>query len=295
MKFGISNLKFQIWGTLTVLTVTLLLCRIFAQQPQPTPTPAGQGDYKFRVESQLVLVNVVARDKSGKPVTDLKRDDFTVLEDGKPQKISSFDFENLDSTPLSAAAGPSQQTLEGKLVAPAPLKPLLTRKDAEEALSNKRVIVLFFDLGSMSPDETQRAVDAAKKYVQTKMTAADMIAIVSLGSSLRLDLDFTSDRARLLRVLNRFTHSEGQGMDSGPTGDTDMVEETGDAYTPDESEYNQFNTDRKLQALQSICQVLGKFNQKKNIIYFSGGMTQTGIENEAALRAAVNNAVRANV
>ena len=297
MKFGISNSKFQIGGTLTVLTVALLLGRIFAQQPQPTPTPAGKGDYKFKVESQLVLVNVVARDKSGRPVTDLKRDDFTVLEDGKPQKISSFDFENLDSTPLSVAAGPAQRTVEGKPGAPAsaPLRPLLTRKDAEEALSNKRVIVLFFDLGSMDPDQTQRAVDAAKKYIQTKMTGADMIAIVSLGSSLRLDQDFTNDQARLLRVLNRYNHAEGQGMDNGPTGDADGIEESGNAYTPDETEYNQFNTDRKLQALQSIAQVLSHFNQKKSVIYFSSGMTQTGIENQAALRAAVNAAVKANV
>src|SRR5215470_18444651 len=181
MKFEISNLKFQIWGTLTALTVALLLGRIFAQQPQPQP--AGQGDYKFKVESQLVLVNVVARDKQGKPVTDLKREDFTVLEDGKPQNIASFDFENLDSTPLTAgASGPAQATVDGQPAAPT--KPLLTRKDAEDALSNRRVIVLFFDLGSMGPDETQRAVDAARKYVQSKMTAADMIAIVSLGASL---------------------------------------------------------------------------------------------------------------
>src|SRR5262249_22682649 len=158
---------------------------------------------------ELVLVNVVARDKQGKPVMDLKQEDFTLLEDDKPQRISTFDFENLDSTPLTAGTGPSQQSVEGKPMAPS--KPLLTRKDAEEALSNKRVIVLFFDLGSMSPDETQRAVDAAKKYVQKKMTASDMIAIVSLGSSLRLDQDFTNDQARLLRILNRFTHAEGQG------------------------------------------------------------------------------------
>jgi len=155
--------------------------------------------------------------------------------------------------------------------------------------------VLFFDLGSMNPDETQRAVDAAKKYVQTKMTGADMIGIVSLASSLRLDQDFTNDRARLLRVLNRYTHAEGQGMDNGATGDADGIEETGNAYTPDETEYNQFNTDRKLQALQSIAQVLSHFNQKKSVIYFSSGMTQTGIENQAALRAAVNTAIKANV
>jgi VWFA-related protein len=260
--------------------------------PQSKQQPSSQ-DFRIRVESELVLVNVVARDKQGKPVTDLKKEDFTVLEEGKSQSISSFDFENLDTTPLAQSQGPTQVGVEGR--PPAPSKPLLTRKDAEEALNNKRVIVLFFDLGSMNPDETQRAVDAAKKYVEKKMTAADMIAIVSLASSLRLDQDFTNDSARLLRVLNRYTLAEGQGMDSGPTGDADGMEESGNAYTPDETEYNQFNTDRKLQALQSISQVLSHFNQKKSVIYFSSGMTQTGIENQIALRAAVNAAIKANV
>jgi len=259
------------------------------QQPQP---PKQQDLYKFRIESELVLVNVVARDKQGKPVTDLKREDFTLLEDGKPQRVSSFDFENLDTAPIVAAAGPSQQASNGPA---APAKPILTAKDAEQVLNNKRAIVLFFDLSGMNPDEVQRSVDAAKKYVQTKMTSADLIAIVSLASSLRLDQDFTGDSARLLRVLNRFTRSEGQGMDSGSTGDADGIEESGNAYTPDETEYNQFNTDRKLQALQSLCQVLAKFNQKKSIIYFSSGMTQTGLENQSALRAAVNTAIKANV
>jgi VWFA-related protein len=112
---------------------------------------------------------------------------------------------------------------------------------------------------------------------------------------LRLDQDFTNDGAQLLRVLNRYTLAEGQGMDNGLTGDADGIAESGNAYTPDETEYNQFNTDRKLQALQSISQVLSHFNQKKSVIYFSSGMTQTGIENEISLRAAVNAAIKANV
>jgi VWFA-related protein len=263
--------------------------------PQSVTTTASgsQNLYRFRVESELVLVNVVVRDKQGKPVTGLKAEDFTLQEEGKPQKISSFDFENLDTAPLTGANGPTQQVTNESPLEPA--RPMITRKDAEDAMSNKRVIVLFFDLSSMSPDETQRAVDSARNYIEKKMTASDMISIISLASSLRLDQDFTPDRARLLRVLKRFTHAEGQGMDAGPTGDADGIAETGDAYTPDETEYNQFNTDRKLQALQSICQVLAKFNQKKSVIYFSSGMTQTGIENEAALRAAVNTAVKANV
>src|SRR5262249_30839574 len=140
------------------------------------PANTRNEDFRMRVVSELVLVNVTARDKRGQPVTDLKNTDFTILEDGKPQKITTFDVENLETTPLNASAGPAQTIVKGKPLAPAP--PILTRKDAEDALNNKRVIVLFFDLGSMSPDETQRAVEAAKKYVQKKMTASDMIAIV---------------------------------------------------------------------------------------------------------------------
>lgn len=276
--------------------LSLFFSALVAQNGGQSTTKSSQsGDFKFKVSTDIVLVNVVARDNKGNPIQDLKMQDFTLIEGGKAQHIESFDYENLDTTPISTGTGPgpAQQTINGT-PAPPP-KPLLTRQDAEEALNNKRVIVLFFDLTSMQPDEMPRAVDAAKKYVQTKMTAADMIAIVSLGSSLRLDQDFTGDSAQLLKVLKRFTESEGEGMDNGTTGSSDIVSETGDAYTPDQTEYNQFNTDRKLQALQSVCQVLSKFNQKKSMIYFSSGMTQTGIENEAALRAAINTAVRANV
>jgi len=284
--------------TSLVLAAALTFPCAPAQQPQGEKEK--QGLYRLRVETELVLVNVVVHDKQGQLVRDLKRDDFTVLEDGKPQRVSSFDFESLDMQPIVAAAGLAQESRSGAAASSAAsstiqTKPILTAKDADQALSNKRVIVLFFDLGSMGPDEMQRSVEAARKYVRTKMTPADLIAIVSLGASLRLDQDFTGDPARLLRVLNRFSHAEGQGMENGGTGDADGIEETGNAYTPDETEYNQFNTDRKLQALESLCQVLGKFNQKKSIIYFSSGMTQTGIENQSALRAAVNTAIKANV
>jgi VWFA-related protein len=286
--FPLRPLRTLRWTLLAVLLASTLA----AQNQNPQERNSQQRVFTFKTETELVLVNVVARDKQGNLVQDLKREDFIILEDGKPQTVSSFDDEHIDSAPLPTIAGPGQQSITGQ---PVPSKPILTVKDADEALSNKRVIVLFFDLSSMNPDEIQRAVDAARKYVQNKMTSADMIAIVSLASSLRLDQDFTPDRAQLLKVLNRFSRAEGQGMDNGLTGDADGIEETGNAYTPDETEYNQFNTDRKLEALQSLSQVLARFNQKKSIIYFSSGVTQTGIENQTALRAAINTAVKANV
>jgi len=54
----------------------------------------------FRSGLDLVVVNVVVRDKDGKLVRGLKREDFVVTEDGKPQSISSFDFEEIENTSL---------------------------------------------------------------------------------------------------------------------------------------------------------------------------------------------------
>src|ERR1700760_1569500 len=110
-----------------IMIAALLFSSAMAQTPaqQQQSTKGDQGIYKMRVESELVLVNVVARDKQGKPVTDLKQSDFTLLEDGKAQRISSFDFENLETKPLAVTAGPSQQTQNGPA---APAKPILTTK-----------------------------------------------------------------------------------------------------------------------------------------------------------------------
>src|SRR5580704_1024278 len=60
-------------------------------------------DYTFRTKTELVLVNVTVRDKNGNPVRDLKREDFTVLEDNKQQQVISFDLENTDAVVSTAA------------------------------------------------------------------------------------------------------------------------------------------------------------------------------------------------
>src|SRR5215468_1866849 len=117
-----------------ILIPALLLSVLPAQTPsqQPQKTSPQQGAFRIKVESELVLVNVVARDKQGRPVQDLKADDFTLLEDGKTQHITTFDSENLDTTPINAAAGPSQQTVADQSSTSS--KPLLTSKDVEQEL-----------------------------------------------------------------------------------------------------------------------------------------------------------------
>src|SRR5882762_6953542 len=279
-----------------VLTAVLLVLNVslsaFAQSaPQaPQSQPPQQPQYRVRVTSELVLVNVVVRDKKGNLVRDLKREDFTLLEDGKKQSISTFDFENVDEM---TTAGAAEATISGT----APDGGLLRSKDQPASLNarDRRLMLLFFDFSGMEPEDIERSVNAAKKFVQTRMQPADMIAMVSLATNMRIDLDFSDDKAKVLNALNSYTSGQGQGFDNGATGSSEGAAETSGAFTADDTDYNTFNADRKLLALQAIMQSLGKISQKKAIIYFSNGISQNGVDNQSALRAATASAVKANV
>ncbi|MDR3727366.1 MAG: VWA domain-containing protein, partial [Terracidiphilus sp.] len=87
---------------------------------------------------------------------------------------------------------------------------------------------------------------------------------------------------------------EGEGFASGATSTSNQAEDAS-GYTPDESEYNDLNTDRELFALRAVAKSLEKITEKKSLLYFSGGISRDGIENQASLRAAINAAVRANL
>src|SRR5579885_775909 len=255
----------------------------FAQEPAAPLIPQTP----IRVSTDLVLVNVVARDKKGNLVRDLKKEDFTLYEDAKKQQILSFDFEDVDQ--LAAAAGP---TITG--AAPGAL--LRSGKKAAATLDarDRRLIVLFFDFSAMEPEEIDRSVDAAKKFVRGKLQPADLVALVSLATNMHVDCDFTDDRDKLTAALASYASSQGQGFDNGTTGSAEGAAETSGSYTEDDTDLNTFTADRKLLAIQSLVQVLGKLPQKKSIVFFSNGITQTGVDNQSALRAATAAAVKAN-
>ncbi|MGI9101994.1 MAG: VWA domain-containing protein [Terriglobales bacterium] len=265
------------------------LIAALAVPPLPAQTPQAGSLYRFKTETDLVLVNLVVRDKQGNLVRNLKQGDFTVLEDGKPQRITSFDFEQAEI----AVPQPAQAVLVGPRTTPAAAPVAVAPEKLD--LRDRRLIVLFFDLSSMQPEEIERAVEAARKFVTQQMTPADLVGVVSLASSLQVNQDLTADRELLNRALARMNPSAGGGFDEGMTGDTEGTPDTAQPFTPDDTEYNIFNTDRRLEALQSLAESLSRIEQKKSIIYFSSGMNRTGIENQAQLRNAINRAVRGNV
>jgi VWFA-related protein len=262
-----------------------------AQSPPATPgqvSSTPQGGLLLKMTGELVLTNVVARDsKTGELVRGLKQSDFTIYEAGKPQQISTFDFETVDmATPLNEAtvSGLAAGASGGKTVVVA----------HPEDLRNHRLIVMFFDLTSMQPEDLDRSVEAAQEFLRTKMQPADVVALVSLGDTLKVDQDFTADKNALIKEIGIYNGTEGQGFTQGANANSNQVEDT-TGYTPDESEYNDLNTDRELFALRAISKSLERITEKKSLLYFSGGISRDGIENQASLRAAINAAVRANL
>jgi VWFA-related protein len=216
--------------------------------------------------------------------------DFTVLENGKPQRIASFDYQNVNEAAVLA----EKSTVSGK----ATIADLLNRDFATkpDALRDHRLMVMFFDLSSMQPEDIDRAVESAKDFINNKMQPADLVALVSLDTGLSMDQDFTSEKSALLHGLSKYDGSEGTGFTAGNTsGSTDGTADDTSTFTADDSEYANLNTDRELYAIQAIAKALERVDQRKSMLYFSGGLSRNGIENQASMRAATNAATKANM
>jgi VWFA-related protein len=255
-----------------------------------------EGGFKFEVSSRLVMVNVAVRDRSGRTIDTLKTGDFTVLEDGKPQKISVFEHQALDSDPLP----PIETSLKTRETTPAakaaPKDAISTSAAGQIRYKDRRLLALFFDFSSMQPVEQIRAQKAALQFLERQMTASDLVAILAFSNRLQVLQDFTADRDALTAIIRGFHVGESSELAAaGATDSDDSAVDTGAAFTADDTEFNIFNTDRKLSALESAARMLASLPEKKALVYFSSGVGKTGVENESQLRATVNAAVRANV
>ncbi len=271
----------------------LLAAPILAQDAPSTPDAST---LTLRVQTDIVLTNIIVRDKkSNVVVRGLKATDFTVLENNKPQRISTFDFQSVDE----AATLAENNTAAGRALNTKSVADLLNNNAlgaTPAALRDHRLIVLFFDLSSMQPEDIDRSVAAAQKYISSQMQPADLVTVVSLATGLSIDQDFTADKSLLTRAVGKYNGTEGTGFaNGGQTGSTDGTADTGSTFAVDDTEYNSLNTDRELFAISTIAKSLERIDQRKSLLYFSGGLTRNGIENQASMRAATNAAVRANM
>jgi len=290
------------------LALLVLILAAAAQQPapkrqQPPTTPAGQatpaGTPTYTASRSLVVETVIARDKSGKIIEGLGAKDFVVTEDGVPQTVSICEFQKLDDTPAPElqqrpTAPPIPTEAEKPKVDSLTANQIQPEAPGDVRYRDKRLMALYFDLSAMPIPDILRTFDSAEKFVRTQMTPADLMAIITYdGTAVRVKQDFTGRREDMLAAIDKLVLLEGSGLDE-LSNDVDAAD-TGSAFGEDDSEFNLFNTNRQLAALQSAVKMLGALNEKKVLIYFASGLQLNGVDNQAQFQATTNAAIRANV
>jgi VWFA-related protein len=237
----------------------------------------------FQTTSQLVVETVSVKDKDGNPITGLTAKDFAITEDGVPQTIKFFEFQKLTDAPPSQPTNPRIELL-----------PRLTKTQiapetpGDFRYRDRRLLALYFDMTAMPQPDQLRALKAAKSFVQTQMTGADLIAIMAYTSgAVQVLQDFTGDRNRALSIL--------ETMIVGEDENAPQEADTGAAFGQNDSEFNIFFTDRQLAALQTAATMLGRLQEKKSLVYFASGLRLNGTNNQAQLAATINAAIRSGV
>jgi VWFA-related protein len=274
--------------------VTMRTGAPMAAQGQAVQAPTNP---TFRSITRLVVQTVTVKDKDGHVVEGLTPADFTVTEDGIPQTVSFAEFQRLQMPAAPAVAPDAPDALPERPTAPA--KPAVASTTTTQIAASapgqirygsRRLLVLYFDTTSMGQNDLLRAYAGARKFITTEMTPTDLVAIMTYqGAAVRAHVDFTGDKELLLNVLDTIA----AGLDADGTGMSTVAD--GTSFGQDDAEFQLFNTDRQLSALQSAIDMLRSLPEQKALLYFASGLQLNGVGNQAQLRATTNAALRANV
>ena len=214
----------------------------------------------FRTTTRLIQVNVIVLDKKGKPVLDLKKEDFTLLDKGKPQTISAFSVE---------------QKRIGK---PMPkLQPGFYTNLTNSGGSTPNLTVILIDsLNTQWGDQSVARQHIIKFLEQIK--PEDRVALMILGRQLRVLHSFTDDRESLLKAVKKWHGREEVG---GIGGDAETVDlGLNDIFGGGGNEMEQdMRQSRRiidsLAAMESVGNYLAGSPGRKNLIWVSGGFPLT--------------------
>ena len=241
------------------------------QANEQKPTPVYESSTVLKSITRLVVVDVVATDRNG-AVTNLDRDDFTVLEDGKVQKVRVFNFQQprMSATGVAAVVPP-------KL--PENVYSNVARYNASSALN----VVLLDALNTNLPHQAY-VRDQMIRYLE-KMPEGQPVAVYTLATKLTLLQDFTSDPAVLKKIVKDLKGKMSPLQDNPaggpetellPAGLADsgmMSAQTLDSLQRFEQERVAFQTDLRitytLNALNSIARSLSGYPGRKNLIWIS--------------------------
>ncbi|HEV8384678.1 MAG TPA: VWA domain-containing protein [Candidatus Acidoferrales bacterium] len=226
----------------------------FAQQPAQKEAPAV-----LRVTTRLVEVSVIVQEKNGNPVTDLEKSDFTLLEQGKPQLISTFALESSRALTRSAAALPPN-TYTNRLE---------QRMEAPTSIS----VILLDGLNTRIEDQSFARQNIIKFLEQIQ--PQDRVAIYLLGhGQIRVLHDFSGNSATLIAALKRYRGRLGHEVGASESEPTETGVAELDEFLQEANQrmVNFYLTDRAINtanALEAVAGHLARFPGRKNLIWVS--------------------------
>ena len=180
-----------------VVTAALCLMLVPAQSQDKKPAKkSGDEDDVIKVTSNLVNLGVTVKDKKGKAVTDLKAEDFTVIENGVRQTIQFFDS-TLMSGNGNAADQPSTRSEPTSTTPPIPATlPLPGHLP-------RNIVSLLLDGQTTEAANLKPVRDGIIKYVRERITSDDSVALFAVSSGLQLLQPFTQDKEKLISAVDK--------------------------------------------------------------------------------------------
>jgi VWFA-related protein len=252
---------------------------------------AGQ-ETVFRAGTTLLTQVVTVVDANGQPIEGLAASDFRIVEDGVVQQVAFAEFQRLDQpAPLPVlTATPALRTEALPSVTAASFASAATARPEDRR--DRRLLVFYFDMPSMSDADRHRAFVGADRYIASEMSAVDLVALVEHeGAGVYVRQAFTDDRDQLRVVLGAMEY----GVDRDGDGIPDPPQAEASDFGQNSGEFNFLRTDRQLAALHTVVSMLRAMPERKTLLYFASGLALSGLDNHAQLSAAVNAALRANV
>src|SRR5215475_4485403 len=239
------------------------------QNPAPAQPSAGPQTPTFRVNVDYVEVDVLVTDSQGHYVRELKKEDFQVFEDGKPQTIANFVPINI---PVERAEQP--------LFATQPVDPDVR---GNEQPFNGRVYVMVLDSAHTLPQNTNLMRNAAKKFISERLGENDLMAVVTArGAAGGPDdgQEFTNNKRLLLAAVDKFRGTQPRSATLNKIDDFVSKSaqraagaDTGDPQDIDAKE-REFNARMVLQELTAVADWFSVVRgRKKSILYFSEGIS----------------------
>ena len=240
---------------------------------------------RFQVATNLILVDVRVLDSTGQPIPGLKLADFKLIEEGQEQTIHYF---REVSIPLESRS-PVVTARPAADVAPPP--PTATSPSLD--LTDKRLLIMLFNISSASLQDRHMMREAADKFVNEQLTDQDAVAVLVMDTSLEMLTDLTTDRVQIRSSLGRLAGITEESDVSLPDEEEGSDEDS--EFLADETEFALFQTNQQLAAIQSVADAFRDLAGRKALLYFSGGLSNRGVETIDQMRVVTDICNRANM